>query len=38
MLKNIIEALFFSAGRGLAFEEIYKIFENAYSQEEVKKP
>ena len=37
MLKNIIEALFFSAGRGLAFEEIYKIFENAYSQEEVKK-
>ena len=36
MLKNIIEALIFAAGKGLFFEEIKSVFDNKYSDEEIK--
>lgn len=36
MLKCIIEALFFAAGKGLSFEEIMSIFQEKYSDKEVK--
>lgn len=36
MLKNIIEALFFSAGRGLTVGDIMSVFQNTYTINEIK--
>lgn len=37
MLKNIIEALFFSAGRGLTIDDIMTVFQDNYTKKEVQK-
>lgn len=36
MLKNIIEALLFSAGKGLTFEEIMSVFQEEHKDSEVR--
>jgi segregation and condensation protein B len=36
MLKNIIEALLFSAGKGLTFEEIMSVFQESYADADVR--
>lgn len=37
MLMNIIEALLFSAGKGMTFEEIMSVFQEEYTDEEARK-